>query len=120
MQEGFAKQYFNHMVGCTLLVLFIFLITSCHGFNQSSGIEDNFEDYWIVSGVARLYQSRNDISTYEIIDDLWVIKTGRCRKSNAIEGEILCPVKGIYTDQEGWVLEYFLIEFEDYLPHEQD
>lgn len=120
MKEGFAKQFFSHRVGYSILVLTLILFASCQGFTQTSDIEENLEDYWIVSGVARLYQSRNDISTYEIIDDLWVIKTGRCRKSNAIEGEILCPIKGVYTDQEGWVLEYFLIEFEDYLPHEKD
>lgn len=120
MKDAFAKQFFSHKAGYSLLFVTLILIAGCQVFSQSSDIEENFDDYWIVSGVARLYQSRNDISTYEIIDDLWVIKTGRCRKSNAMEGEILCPVKGIYTDHEGWVLEYFLIEFEDYLPHEQD
>jgi len=120
MKDAFAKQFFSHKVGYALLFVTLILIAGCQVLNQSSDIKEIFEDHWIVSGVARLYQSRNDISNYEIIDDLWVTKTGRCRKSNAMEGETLCPVKGIYTDQEGWVLEYFLIEFEDYLPHEQE
>ena len=64
MKDAFAKQFFSHKVGYALLFVTLILIAGCQVLNQSSDIKEIFEDHWIVSGVARLYQSRNDISYY--------------------------------------------------------
>lgn len=120
MKKDLGKRFYYYFGGFIMLVIVFSSLASCNLFDRFTETGKDYENSWIVSGVARLYKSLDDISTYEMIDDLWVKKIGKCRKSKALESEILCPVKGIYTDQKGWVLEYYLIKFEDYLPGSKD
>lgn len=108
----------------SILIAFIFIIISLVSCNLLSRDESSWEKYknsYVIGGNTRLYQDIDDASQSEIIEvGTPVRKTRRCRESPIANGEVLCYVKLIFSDKEGWVLEYDLVKFEDYLPANED
>ena len=103
------------------LVLIVFSLVSCTVLKDIYEERQAEKNSLIVGGDTTLYKSYKDTSSDEIIEvGTMVIKTGGCRKSYVEEGKMMCPIKGVYSSKEGWVLEYTLLRFEDYLPGEGD
>ena len=90
---------------------------SCNLFekaDQEGGINKNS---YIVGLDTTLYKSIDDALNSELIEvGTLVEKTGKCRESLIKEGENLCPIIIVYSQKEGWVFEYALVRFEEYLP----
>lgn len=111
------KQGLDLCLGLVVLCLLAVSIAGCsliEKFTDPLAVEKN--SLIIIPG-SGLYKSLEDSESYETLEDEALVrKTGRCRESKAMPGEILCPIKGVYSDIEAWVLEYTLVEFMDYLP----
>jgi len=98
-------------------IILFSLLSSCSISDRFTDADAIVENSMMVQPGSGIFESLKDSESFDpLYDGLWVNKTGRCRESKVNDGEVMCPVKGIYEDIEGWVFEYALIKFEDYLP----
>ena len=117
MKRNIYKQGCHLFIGSIVFILLIFSLGGCNILEKFSDSDPKVEDSLMVQPGSGIYESLKDTESYDpLYDGLWVKKTGRCRESKANDDEVMCPVKGIYVDKAGWVFEYALIEFMDYLP----
>ena len=74
----------------------------------------------IVSMDTSLYRAIDDPESAELIEvGTLVIRTGKCREGAAEENEMLCPIKTVHSDRRGWVADFTLLKFKDFLPADE-
>jgi hypothetical protein len=117
LEKRFLKQALNVFSILFTSVLIIISLVSCNFLDNSNQEWEMDKNSYIVGFDTSLYRAIDDDSNAETIEvGTLVEKTGKCRESQIKDDGILCPIKTVHSSRKGWIFEYALVEFDEYLP----